>query len=81
MKNKILYISLCILFISSVGFIVMKYKHTELKKEATVYDLLPRKGMLTKTDEWINTQKNVAILQKKIKEISKERKRHTKDIR
>ena len=66
MKNKILYIALCILFISSVGFIVLKYQHNELKKEATVYVLLPRKGMLTKTDEWINTQKNVDILQKKI---------------
>ncbi len=66
MKNKILYISLCILFISSVGFIVIKYKHTELKKETSVYGLLPRKGMLNKTDEWINTKKSVDILQKKI---------------
>jgi tetratricopeptide (TPR) repeat protein len=66
MKIKLLYISLCILFISSVGFIVLKYQHNELKKEATVYVLLPRKGMLAKTDEWITTQKNVATLQKKI---------------
>jgi tetratricopeptide (TPR) repeat protein len=66
MKNKIRYILLCILFISSVGFIVINYQHNVVKKEATVYVLLPRKGMLTKTDEWITTQKNVDILQKKI---------------
>lgn len=35
--------------------------------EAIVYTMLPRKGLLAKTDEWILTQKNVALLQRKIK--------------
>jgi tetratricopeptide (TPR) repeat protein len=66
MNKKLLYLPLCILFIGSVGFVVMKYQHNEQKKQATVYTLLPRKGMLTQTDEWINTQKTVDLLQKKI---------------
>jgi tetratricopeptide (TPR) repeat protein len=66
MNKKLLYMALCILFIGSVGFIVIKYRHDEVKKETTVYTLLPRKDMLTKTDEWISTKKNTDILQKKI---------------
>jgi tetratricopeptide (TPR) repeat protein len=66
MKNKIFYPFLFIFFIASVGFIVMKHQRNERVKETIVYTLLPRKGMLTKTDEWINTKKNVDILQKKI---------------
>jgi tetratricopeptide (TPR) repeat protein len=66
MKNKIFYPVLFILFIGSVGFIIMKQQLNERIKETIVYTLLPRKGMLTKTDEWINTKKNVDILQKKI---------------
>jgi tetratricopeptide (TPR) repeat protein len=66
MKNKIFYPFLIIFFIGSVGFIIMKQQRNEQTKENIVYTLLPRKGMLTKTDEWINTKKNVDILQKKI---------------
>ncbi len=66
MKNKIFYPFLIIFFIGSVGFIVMKQQRNEQIKENIVYTLLPRKGMLTKTDEWINTKKNVDMLQKKI---------------
>jgi tetratricopeptide (TPR) repeat protein len=66
MKNKIFYPFLFIFFIASVGFIVMKQQRNERIKETIVYTLLPRKGMLTKTDEWINTKKNIDILQKKI---------------
>lgn len=66
MNKKILYGVLLILSIGSVGFIVMKYQSNQQKKAAIVYSLLPRKGMLSKTDEWINTQNNVEILQNKI---------------
>jgi tetratricopeptide (TPR) repeat protein len=66
MKNKIFYPFLIIFFIGSVGFIIMKQQRNEQIKENIVYTLLPRKGMLTKTDEWINTKKNVDMLQKKI---------------
>ena len=54
------------LFITTAGFIVIKYRHNERTKSAMVYTLLPRKGLLAKTDEWIKTQKNAAILQNKI---------------
>lgn len=66
MKKNILYITLFILFIGTAGFIVLKYKHTEQTKSAMVYNLLPRKGLLAKTDEWINTKKNITLLQNKI---------------
>ncbi len=66
MKKNILYLSLIILFIGSVSFIVLKYQHTEKNKAAKVYTLLERKGLLAKTDEWINTKRNVALLQSKI---------------
>ncbi len=67
MKNKLLYILLIVFFIGSVGFIVLKQKNTEQQKEAMEYSLLPRKGLLAQTDEWINTQRNVKSLQQKIK--------------
>lgn len=66
MKNKIFYPFLIIFFIGSVGFIILKQQRNEQIKENIVYTLLPRKGMLTKADEWINTKKNVEMLQKKI---------------
>ncbi|WP_301921575.1 lipopolysaccharide assembly protein LapB [Ferruginibacter sp.] len=67
MKKNILYIGLLIVFISSIGFIILQYQHKEKKMEAMVYTMLPRKGLLAKTDEWIITQKNIALLQRKIK--------------
>jgi tetratricopeptide (TPR) repeat protein len=66
MKNKILYLALLIFFIGSVSFILVKYQHNLQTKEATVYPLLTRKGMLANTDEWNNTKKNVDMLQNKI---------------
>ncbi len=66
MKKNILYITLLILFVTTAGFIVIKYRHNERIKATKVYTMLPRKGLLAKTDEWINTQKSVTLLQKKI---------------
>ena len=66
MKKNILYFTLIIVFIGSVGFIVLKYQHTEKNKAAKVYTLLERKGFLAKADEWINTKRNVTLLLNKI---------------
>jgi tetratricopeptide (TPR) repeat protein len=66
MKNKLLYPALLILFVGSVSFIVIKYQYNKQNTAVTVYNLLPRKGLLSKTDEWINTKKNVTMLQNKI---------------
>ena len=66
MKKNLLYLLLIILFIGSVGFIVLKYQHTEKDKSTKVYTLLDRKGLLAKMDEWINTKRNVTLLLKKI---------------
>ena len=54
------------MFIGTVGFVVLKYQRTEKDKSAKVYTLLERKGLLAKTDEWINTKRNVTLLQNKI---------------
>jgi tetratricopeptide (TPR) repeat protein len=67
MKKNILYGSLIIVFLSCAGLIVLQFQHKEKKLESVVYGLLPRKGLLAKTDEWLITQKNVALLQQKIK--------------
>lgn len=66
MKKNILYITLLILFVTTAGFIVINYRHNERTKAAMVYTLLPRKGLLAKTNEWIKTQKSADILQNKI---------------
>ena len=66
MKKNLLYLLLIILFIGSVGFIVLKYQHNEKNKSTKVYTLLDRKGLLAKTDEWINAKRNVTLLLKKI---------------
>lgn len=66
MKKNLLYLSLIIVFIGTVGFIVLKYQHTEESKSTKVYTLLERKGLLAKTDEWLTTKKNVTLLQNKI---------------
>ncbi|MDN3657105.1 tetratricopeptide repeat protein [Ferruginibacter paludis] len=67
MKRNILYTLLIAVCICCAGFIVIRYQHKQKKMEAMVYTLLPRKGLLAKTDEWLVTQKNVAVLQQKIK--------------
>ena len=66
MKKNILYLSLIVVFIGTVGFVVLKYQRTEKSKSTKVYTLLERKGLLAKTDEWINTKRNVTLLQNKI---------------
>ncbi len=66
MKKNLLYLSLIIVFVGTVGFIVLKYQHTEKSKSTKVYSLLERKGLLAKTDEWLTTKKNVTLLQNKI---------------
>ena len=66
MKKNILYLSLIMVFIGTVGFVVLKYQHTEKDKSTKVYTLLERKGLLAKADEWITTKRNVTLLQNKI---------------
>ncbi len=66
MKKNILYLSLIMVFIGTVGFVVLKYQHTEKDKSTKVYTLLERKGLLAKADEWITTKRNVTMLQNKI---------------
>ena len=57
MKKNLLYLSLLFLFILAAGFVVMKYKKSEAKKEAAVYQLLERRGAQAQTEEWVTIKK------------------------
>jgi len=62
MKKNYLYIALIILFISAVGFVVVKFKNDDSAKAANQYSLLERTGPLSKMPEWTNTKINAAKL-------------------
>src|SRR5436309_1106186 len=68
MNKKVIYIIVLILFASASGFIILKYKNDEKKKEAMQYDLLPRQGVLASYADWPLIQNNAGVLKKKIKE-------------
>jgi tetratricopeptide (TPR) repeat protein len=57
MKRNLLYLSLISVFIIAAGFVVMKYKTSETKKETAVYQLLERRGAQAQTEEWTVTKK------------------------
>lgn len=67
MKNKLLPGLLMILFLGAAGFIIMNHQNKELKKTATIYSLLERKGMQAKTEEWLFIKNSVEKLQETIK--------------
>jgi tetratricopeptide (TPR) repeat protein len=62
MKKSTLYIALLVLFIGAIGFVIIKSRGDEIKKKETAYTLLARNGLLAKTAEWPNTQKNASNL-------------------
>ncbi|MEP7109851.1 MAG: tetratricopeptide repeat protein [Ferruginibacter sp.] len=62
MKKNILYGALLAIFLGAAGFVILKYRGDETKKKNTAYELLDRKGVLSSTGEWANTQKNAAKL-------------------
>lgn len=66
MKKNLFYLAMIVLFTGSVSFVVVRYQHNEKNKANAVYQLLDRKGISARTDEWMNTKKNVAQLQQKI---------------
>lgn len=57
MKKNILYTALLVVFIVAAGFIVIKFRGDEKAKQATQYELLNRKAMLTTSEEWNNAKK------------------------
>jgi tetratricopeptide (TPR) repeat protein len=67
MKNKLLPGLLMILFLGAAGFIIMNHQDKELKKTATIYSLLERKGGQAKTEEWLFIKNSVEKLQEAIK--------------
>ncbi|MBC7889559.1 MAG: transposase [Ferruginibacter sp.] len=67
MKKNVLYAALLVLFIGAAGFVVIKFRGNETKRKSAAYELLPRKGKLSETDEWANTQKGAYRLLTAIK--------------
>ena len=61
MKKNYLYTALIVLFISAVGFVVVKFKNDD-SNAASQYTLLERTGPLSKMPEWTTTQKNATKL-------------------
>lgn len=66
MKKKTLYAALLIVFIGTAGFVIIKFSGEEKKKKNAVYKLMPRKGAMASSDEWVSTQKNGALLLTKL---------------
>lgn len=62
MKKNTLYAALLVVFIGAAGFVIIKFRSDENKKRTAGYELLDRKGVLSKTDEWANTQKSASKL-------------------
>lgn len=60
MKKNTLYAALIAVFIGAAGFVVIKFRGQENMKKMATYQLLERKGLLSKTAEWANTQKNAS---------------------
>src|SRR5436190_19729411 len=57
MKKNLLYLSLVSLFILAAGFVIMKHRKDETKKDAIVCQLLERRGSQAQSDEWLITKK------------------------
>ncbi len=62
MKKKILYAALLLVFFSTAGFVILKYRGDENMKKSVVYGLLDRKGILSTTAEWASTKESAAKL-------------------
>ena len=67
MKKNILYGALLVIFISAAGFVIIKFKTDENKKQQAGYQLLERKGAIASTNEWSTTQKNAAKIMAALK--------------
>jgi tetratricopeptide (TPR) repeat protein len=66
MKKQYWYIMLVALFVTTVSFVVIKYKNKQQEENNAAYQLLPRKGN-TNTTEWQAAKKNTDNLIAKIK--------------
>ena len=66
MKKNILYSVLIILFISLVGFVLLKFKKEDSIKANTQYVLLERNGAMAQMPEWPDTKLNASKILKAI---------------
>ncbi|MEJ7587366.1 MAG: tetratricopeptide repeat protein [Ferruginibacter sp.] len=62
MKKNLLYAVLLLVFIGAAGFVVVKFRSDEKKKKTAVYELMERKGVMAKSQEWVNASKNAQKL-------------------
>ncbi|MGB8194774.1 MAG: tetratricopeptide repeat protein [Chitinophagaceae bacterium] len=68
MKRTFTYILVIAIFITAVGFIIVKYNKDEEKKAVTFYELKERRGPSAQTTEWATTKENANKLLAAIKQ-------------
>ncbi len=63
MKKNYIYAFVLILFIASIGLIILKYQN----KDAAAYKMLDRKGAIAETKEWATTRSYASSLSETLK--------------
>ena len=62
MKTKNIYFLFILFFLAAIVFIIVRYNNRQKEKDTTTYNLLERKGPLSKTGEWQATQSRATTL-------------------
>lgn len=67
MKKRFIYTAVLFLFAVTSGFIILKYKNEQGRKESELYQVIPRKGNAMQTAEWGLCKKFSTVLIERIK--------------
>jgi tetratricopeptide (TPR) repeat protein len=67
MKKRYAYIVILFLFAIAWGFVILKYQKDRARKESELFAIIPRKGNLAQSSEWILSKKMSEGLIQKIK--------------
>jgi tetratricopeptide (TPR) repeat protein len=62
MKKKSMYAALIVFFIIAVSLVIARFRTEEKQRQAIVYGLLDRQGLLAKAPEWGNTKASASRL-------------------
>ncbi|HYF29710.1 MAG TPA: tetratricopeptide repeat protein [Chitinophagaceae bacterium] len=68
MKQTFTYLAIVAIFITAVGFIIVKYNHDEQQKANAVYGVKERRGAQAQTAEWVSTRTTANNLLNAIKQ-------------
>lgn len=67
MKRTSIYTAVIILFVLATGFVIFRYKNTATRRTNAIYEILPRTGPSSRTEEWMLTKKKANSLTNSIK--------------